>query len=87
MNQHPLLTLLHTVWLREHNRIAENLYRAAPGKADEFYYQHARRILIALMQHITYNEYLPAMIGPLTKLNFHLIIDNSVSKFSFLVVL
>ncbi|EFX71633.1 hypothetical protein DAPPUDRAFT_111566 [Daphnia pulex] len=64
VNQHPLLTLLHTVWLREHNRIAENLYRAAPGKADEFYYQHARRILIALMQHITYNEYLPVMIGP-----------------------
>ncbi|XP_046462981.1 chorion peroxidase-like isoform X2 [Daphnia pulex] len=93
VNQHPLLTLLHTVWLREHNRIAENLYRAAPGKADEFYYQHARRILIALMQHITYNEYLPVMIGPLTKLNVHfcfvLIIDNSFfkSKFSFLVVL
>jgi peroxidase len=54
---------MHTIWLREHNRIAENLYRAAPGKVDEFYYQHARRILIALMQHITYNEYLPVMIG------------------------
>ena len=63
MNQQPLLTVMHTIWLREHNRIAENLVRAVPGQTDEFYYQHARRIVIAEMQHIIYNEYLPVMIG------------------------
>ena len=63
MNEQPLLTVMHTIWLREHNRIAENLVRVVPGQTDEFYYQHARRIVIAEMQHIIYNEYLPVMIG------------------------
>ena len=63
MNEQPLLTVMHTIWLREHNRIAENLVRAVPGQTDEFYYQHARRLVIAEMQHIIYNEYLPVMIG------------------------
>jgi peroxidase len=63
VNEQPLLTVMHTIWLREHNRIAENLVRAVPGQTDEFYYQHARRIVIAEMQHIIYNEYLPVMIG------------------------
>jgi peroxidase len=63
VNEQPLLTVMHTIWLREHNRIAENLVRVVPGQTDEFYYQHARRIVIAEMQHIIYNEYLPVMIG------------------------
>ncbi len=54
---------MHTIWLREHNRIAENLFRIVPGQTDEFYFQHARRIVIAEMQHIIYNEYLPVIIG------------------------
>jgi peroxidase len=54
---------MHTLWLREHNRVAEYLYRGVPNKTDEFYYQHARRIVIAEMQHIIYTEYLPVIIG------------------------
>ncbi|XP_032794679.1 chorion peroxidase [Daphnia magna] len=64
VNEQPLLTVMHTIWVREHNRIADALYRVAPGQSSEFYYQQARRFVIAEMQHIIYNEYLPVMIGP-----------------------
>lgn len=63
VNEQPLLTVMHTIWVREHNRIADALYRVAPGQSSEFYYQQARRFVIAEMQHIIYNEYLPVMIG------------------------
>lgn len=54
---------MHTIWVREHNRIADALYQTTPGQSAEYYYQQARRIVIAEMQHIIYNEYLPVMIG------------------------
>ena len=65
---------MHTLWLREHNRVAEYLYRGVPNQTDEFYYQHARRIVIAEMQHIIYNEYLPVIIG--TMLFFNLLLKS-----------
>lgn len=55
--------MLHTIWLREHNRVAEQLVRLVPGRTDEFYYQEARRIVIAEYQHITFTEFLPVLIG------------------------
>jgi len=64
VNEQPLLAVMHTLWVREHNRVAEYLYRGVPNQTDEFYYQHARRIVIAEMQHIIYTEYLPVIIGP-----------------------
>ena len=63
VNELPLLTVMHTLWLLEHNRIAAILYMVVPRQTDEFYFQHARRIVIAEMQHIIYNEYLPVIIG------------------------
>ena len=65
---------MHTLWLREHNRLAEYIFRNVPNKTDEFYYQHARRIVIAEMQHIIYNEYLPVIIG--TMLFFNLLLKS-----------
>jgi hypothetical protein len=63
LNQHASLTALHTIWLREHNRVAKELARQMPGRSDHFYFQQARRIVIAEFQHITYNEYLPTILG------------------------
>ena len=63
MNQQVLITTIQTVWLREHNRVAQQLAQLMPGRDDEFLFQEARRIVVAEMQHITYTKYLPVIIG------------------------
>ena len=52
---------MHTLWVREHNRIATNLKLLRPYADDETLYQEARKIVIAELQHITYNEWLPVL--------------------------
>lgn len=56
------LMAMHALWVREHNRIAKSLYAINPSWGDEKLYQEARRIVGAKIQHITYNEWLPALI-------------------------
>ncbi|XP_018334642.1 peroxidase-like, partial [Agrilus planipennis] len=63
VNTQPQLTAMYTIWLREHNRIATLLHRINPHWSDEILYQEARRIVIAEMQHITYSEWIPVVLG------------------------
>ncbi len=62
-NENIELTSLHTIFVREHNRIATALHRAYPNWSDETLYQNARARLIAELQVITYKEWLPALLG------------------------
>ena len=50
---------LHTVWVREHNRIANQLKVLNSGLQEEELFQLARKINIAQFQHIVYTEFIP----------------------------
>ena len=62
-NEQISLSIMHTIWLREHNRIARELSRLNPHWDDERIFQEARRIVGALIQKITYIDYLPKVLG------------------------
>lgn len=58
--EHPGTTSLHTTFLREHNRICDEL--VAQGMTnDEEIYQRARKIVGAMIQHITYSQWMESM--------------------------
>ncbi|MFO0871087.1 MAG: peroxidase family protein, partial [Pirellulales bacterium] len=63
-NENVPLIALHTVLLREHNRLADEIAAAHPELSDEAIYQQARQLVGALIQQITYSEYLPLLLGP-----------------------
>src|SRR3954468_7442993 len=62
-NEQVGITATQTLLMREHNRQATLLSRANPGWSDEQVYQMARKITSAEMSAITYNEFLPALLG------------------------
>ena len=54
---------MHTLFVREHNRLCREICAANSNLDGEEVYQRARKIVGALMQVITYNEFLPALLG------------------------
>ncbi len=62
-NENSVLTSLHTLFVREHNQIAGRLAQTHADWTDEQLFQRARQINIAQMQNITFNEYLPTLLG------------------------
>ena len=62
-NEQTGLLTMHTLFVREHNRLAGLLADQNPNWNDEELYQTARKIVGAQMQSITYKEFLPALLG------------------------
>lgn len=62
-NEQVGLTALHTLFVREHNRLAIKIAKRKPSLSGEQIYQKTRRQVVAQLQVITYNEFLPALLG------------------------
>ena len=62
-NENIYLTAMHTLWVREHNRLADEIAASDPTLGDEAIYQQARELVVAQIQQITYDEWLPALVG------------------------
>ncbi len=62
-NENVELTSLHTLFIREHNFWAGNIAQQDASLTDEQIFQQARAIVIAEIQSITFNEFLPALLG------------------------
>ncbi|MDJ0678384.1 MAG: peroxidase family protein [Xenococcaceae cyanobacterium MO_167.B52] len=60
-NENTALTALHTLFAREHNRVVDIINQIHPHLSEEAKFQIARKHVIATQQHITYNEFLPAV--------------------------
>ncbi|CAG2212945.1 PXDN [Mytilus edulis] len=72
VSESPMLSVQHSVWLREHNRIATELHILNPHWNQETVFQEARKIIIAMLQQITYNDFLPTILGQTTMERFKL---------------
>ncbi|KAG5677506.1 hypothetical protein PVAND_007262 [Polypedilum vanderplanki] len=53
VNEQAGLLSMHTIWMREHNRIVKFFNEINPHWSGEETYQEARKIVGAMMQHIT----------------------------------
>jgi hypothetical protein len=61
--EQPGLLSLHTLFVREHNRQAKQIAAENPLMSDERIFQQARKSVAAQIQAITYNEFLPVLLG------------------------
>ena len=63
----PPLTAMHTLFLREHNRLAVEFREAVQSirnQSEDMVYELARRTLIAQIQSVMYKNWLPPLLGP-----------------------
>lgn len=63
VNEQIALVAMHTLWVREHNRITQQLNSLNRHWDDNKIFHEARKIVGAELQHITYSEYLPKILG------------------------
>jgi hypothetical protein len=70
-NEQLGLIAMHTLFMREHNRRADQIATDNPLLSDEEIFQQARKVVGATIQNITYTGFLPALLG-----------DNALSNYS-----
>jgi peroxidase len=79
-NENIALTSMQTLFVREHNLQADRISAENPDLTDEQVYQQARSVVIAEIQSITYNDYLPALPGVDALADYDASIDPSIAN-------
>lgn len=69
---HPALIPVHTIFIKEHNRLADRVKTARSQMSDQEIYQLVRKVMIGMWQHVVYNEYIPKYLPRRTIRNFGL---------------
>ncbi len=67
VSEQDALAAQHTLWVRNHNRIAEDLTAFHPKWDDKQIFERARQINIAQYQQVVTYEWLPQQIGDISK--------------------
>lgn len=62
-NENIVLISMHTLMVREHNFQCDELAAAIPHLTGDEIYKRARKYVTGFIQHITYTEFLPALLG------------------------
>src|SRR4051812_22817392 len=63
VQENPYLTSWQTLFMREHNFQVDKLEAQHPNWSADHLYQQARAVVTAELQDITYNEWLPHVLG------------------------
>lgn len=70
-NEQLALAATHTIFIREHNRIAKKLKSMNGNWDGEIIYHETRKIVGAMMQHITYKHWMPIIFGGQVSCRIH----------------
>jgi len=70
-NVHPAQTMICTIFIKNHNDIAENLAKIHPEMNDEKIYQEAKKINTAVFQNIVYTQFMDALLGKSNELSLN----------------
>ncbi|XP_072140538.1 chorion peroxidase-like [Dermacentor andersoni] len=63
VNQNVGQVTMHTIWMREHNRIARKLQAVNPDWDDERLFQVTRRIVQGRLQHLVFGGWATTVLG------------------------
>ena len=77
MNENVALTAVHTSITRMHNIYEEELHQLNPHWDGQKLFHQSRHILAAVLQHITFNEFLPILLGTNTMYKYGLQLAHS----------
>ena len=62
-NEQVGLTAMHTLFVRDHNYWVDYFHEQEPNLNGDQLYERARAMVAAEMQHITYEEFVPLLLG------------------------
>ena len=65
VNEQAGLSVMHTIWVREHNRIATIVRSFNPDFTSDQVFLTTRQIVASIIQKITFQDFIPILIGDL----------------------